>query len=972
MQEQPDGPAAVRLDHVRPAAPRAEEPRPAEVAPPEKNKIERFPNPAVALAKRGSRSFSFECGIITIMRLEKLVIRGFKSFVDEVTFDFKKNFTAIVGPNGSGKSNISDAIRWVLGEQRLKALRGKLAHDVIFSGSEKLTRLGMASVELHLDNSDHRLPLAYRDVVISRKVFRDGESEYRINKAEVRLQDLLILLAQGKFGQKSFAVIGQGMITHFLNSSAQERKLFFDEATGVKEFQIKRDHAINKLIRTEEHLQQADVLLGEIAPRLHSLTRQVKRFERREKIAEELRESQIAYYGGVWKELMHDLVAERAAHAHKAEAITGREKKYAAVQREVDAIAQESSQRERYEKLQHEHNILLEQKSRLLKEEAVMKGKLELEHERQGQLRLVWLQRKKDELAHDEVQYTSELRLLQEEMRRLKREADTHEEQLRVLHEELHAEEKELLNMRTNFDQQAHAVPMPEIRAQLTKLFDEQEQFLRDLLATRSLEEFKIVQARAKHFTKNFAAFLDQLNSESEEEKEIAQRAQLAMQEFGKRIEDKRGERANVQRAANDLRVRFETTKAKSAMLVHTLQRVSDNRKTVAHEEHALEKQGGNGTNSERARYAAALEEFGKKLAACDRDLEKVRKTLDEFHEIEERKKTHLVALQKQLHNFQREISALQHDANTIEIQIARRETHQEDLAQEIRRVAEPAILHAIFQFAGTPGAHEELRRRCETLQRQIAIIGAVDEETRTEYQQTKERHDFLEEQTRDLAKSLTSLEKIIDELDTTIHTQFQKNFKKINSEFEKYFRLLFGGGNARLTMMTEQEQKEEAPLPADGAIIETGETGAAEALANRPSPGRDFLGKKKKREKIVAGIEMMASPPGKKVVHVTALSGGEKSLAALALLCAIIAHNPSPFVVLDEVEAALDEENSEKVAAILHKLAEKTQIIIITHNRATMRAVDILYGVTMGSDGKSHILSVALKEAEALAKKSA
>ncbi|HLD21856.1 MAG TPA: AAA family ATPase, partial [Patescibacteria group bacterium] len=155
------------------------------------------------------------------MRLNTLTLHGFKSFADKTTFNFTKNFTAIVGPNGSGKSNISDAIRWVLGEQSSKTLRTKQGADVIFGGSDALSRLGMAQVELHLDNSDGRIPLDYTEVVIARKIFRTGESEYRINNAPVRLQDIVMILAKAKFGQKSYAVIGQGMITHFLNATPQ-------------------------------------------------------------------------------------------------------------------------------------------------------------------------------------------------------------------------------------------------------------------------------------------------------------------------------------------------------------------------------------------------------------------------------------------------------------------------------------------------------------------------------------------------------------------------------------------------------------------------------------------------------------------------------------------------------------------------------------------------------------------------------
>jgi len=191
------------------------------------------------------------------MYLKRLDIQGFKSFASKVALEFPdakkddKGITAIVGPNGSGKSNSSDAIRWVLGEQSMKTLRGKKAEDLIFSGSKKRSRLGFAEVSLYLDNSDHIAPIDYEEIVVTRRLYRSGDSEYLLNKKPVRLADILMLLAKAKFAQKTYSVIGQGMIDSILIAPPSERKDFFDEAAGVKEFQIKRNTALNKLKNME-------------------------------------------------------------------------------------------------------------------------------------------------------------------------------------------------------------------------------------------------------------------------------------------------------------------------------------------------------------------------------------------------------------------------------------------------------------------------------------------------------------------------------------------------------------------------------------------------------------------------------------------------------------------------------------------------------------------------------------------------
>lgn len=244
------------------------------------------------------------------MFLEKLEIQGFKSFANKNLLVFpgvleggRRGLTAIVGPNGSGKSNVADAVRWVLGEQSMKTLRGKKSEDVIFSGSVKLGRLGMAEVSLFLNNESGQAPLDYSQIVLTRRLYRDGASEYLINGSRARLIDIQIMLAKANFGQRTYSVIGQGMVEGFLNTSLAERKEFFDEATGIKQYQIKRDEALNKLLLSYENLGQANMILMEIEPRLRSLTKQVNRLQRRGELESELKELSLTYYRKLWHEI---------------------------------------------------------------------------------------------------------------------------------------------------------------------------------------------------------------------------------------------------------------------------------------------------------------------------------------------------------------------------------------------------------------------------------------------------------------------------------------------------------------------------------------------------------------------------------------------------------------------------------------------------------------------------------------------
>ena len=250
------------------------------------------------------------------MYLKKLEIKGFKSFATETGFDFlpKCNtdvekgcgITAIVGPNGSGKSNISDAVRWVMGEQSMKNLRGKKSEDVIFSGSEKKGKLSMASVALIFDNSDKTMPVEFDEVIITRKIYRNGESEYLVNDARVRLIDVVDILARTGIGKESHCVVGQGMTDAILNATPIERRGIIEDAAGVKHFQLRKVRAIKKLDRTKDNLDQVQTLITEVTPHLRSLRRQAKKASQGKKVYEQLKSTQKQYFALVWSSLYQE------------------------------------------------------------------------------------------------------------------------------------------------------------------------------------------------------------------------------------------------------------------------------------------------------------------------------------------------------------------------------------------------------------------------------------------------------------------------------------------------------------------------------------------------------------------------------------------------------------------------------------------------------------------------------------------
>lgn len=385
------------------------------------------------------------------MYLEKLEIQGFKSFAHKnklvfsgIISDEKRGLTAIVGPNGSGKSNIADAVRWALGEQSIKTLRGKKSEDVIFSGSDKKSQLGLAEVSLFLNNEEniinHKKDLksgnvniadkkeierdeisaeseekkeeksnnnnldkilrTCPEIIISRRVYRSGESEYYLNNSRCRLSDIQMLLAKANFGQKTYSVIGQGMVDNFLNSSASERKDFFDEATGVKQFQIKRDSALSKLESSYENLQQVDMLLSEIRPRLKSLSRQMDKLKKREELESNLKNTQIKYYSHLFSNISSKLDLANTKYLELDKIKISKETNLLNLNEELNQI-RATDNYSKINELQPRLRDILEQKNNLEKRIAKINLELESQLESQGKFDLSWLSSKSAELKKD-------------------------------------------------------------------------------------------------------------------------------------------------------------------------------------------------------------------------------------------------------------------------------------------------------------------------------------------------------------------------------------------------------------------------------------------------------------------------------------------------------------------------------------------------------------------------------------------
>lgn len=723
------------------------------------------------------------------MYLRRLEIQGFKTFAQHTVLEFhtdggRRGLTGIVGPNGSGKSNIADALRWVMGEQSLKLLRSKRSEDVIFSGTSKKPRAGFSEVHMTLVN-DGRTDIDLPEVVVSRRLYRDGQSEYEINKKQVRLTDVVMLLAQCGIGQRTYSVIGQGMVDAVLVAAPAERKEFFDEAAGLRPFQLKRTASLNKLDSAQDNVKQIDLLLREIEPRLASLERQAKRLQQRETLEAELKMIEGQYFGASWAKLKLGLTTASTA---------------------------------------------------------VISAQTEFEKK--------------------------------------SKEAESIDQEFRLMEKAEPASEA-----------------MKQARANLDLLRDERTKLRERQIRLESKMEVAKVVAQKPWSPLSLSKIIEEIDGVTRAHEELESLVAAASPDM------------------DAIKVAVSKLRVQSGDLLAKLQRPAPEEPTKAPIDPTIER--------EMGEIVQALQVLAEKTIQAEKALTTLASQEDEGRKS-------LFAVQHRISAKRAEVQIAERRLSEASVESARLEARKEGFFNELRQFS-PLLESEIEQLAvlhGNAGNDfDELRAKMSKLRSQLEWIGGIDPETIKEYEETKKRFEDLSAQTVDLKQAIASLETIISELDKTIKERADIAFRQLDQEFSTYFKKLFNGGEAHILKVSA----------ADTALAEDGQEESEE------------------------GIEIQATPPGKRLKAIGLLSGGERALTSIALICAIMAINPSPFVVLDEVDAALDESNSRKFAEIIDSLADRTQFVVVTHNRATMNKANVLYGVTMGEDGASQLLSVKL-----------
>lgn len=749
------------------------------------------------------------------MHLKHLTINGFKSFAKKSELEFSSSITAIVGPNGSGKSNVAEGFRFVLGEQSPSKMRGKKGEDLIWGGSDQVSRGNRAAVSILLDNQKRVFPLDFDEINLERVVHRDGQNEYLINGSVVRLKDVQEVLAAANIGPSGHHIISQGEADRILSASNKERREMIEDALGLKSYQYKKVEAEKKLQKTKENIEKVESLRREVAPHLRFLEKQVKKLERAAEIRIQLRDAYSEYlkrediYLASWQDRLTTLLNPLSGKIKEIEVALS-------VARDILESKKHDVKRDQLVSAERTLSTTREAHQSLLREVGALEGQINF-----LERRIADNKRKQGDSANINIPY-----------------ADI---------------DKLVTTLEKETNQAIKSDDLSHLRRSLGDIVHSLRQFL-----SRAIER-------------------PGSDSEEEAEYEDLKKQKGSLDE---KLKSAVADEVKAEKAYQEIRSAIESDQSES------------------------------------------------------RDAER-----EVFKLVNERREAEV------------ELSRLEFEKSGVERD---REDFKRELQEAVALLGRDATMYLEYKVDATKAEIEkedrtkqrDRRHELEKLKIRLEELGGANVELEAEYKTVKDRDDFLAREIADLTISVAKLEELIVELEAQLDERFSEGITKISAEFNRFFALMFGGGEATLSQVKIETRKRKGELDEGEIEVEETETGKTET-----------------------GIEIGVKLPNKRVKGLDMLSGGERALTSIALIFAMSQVNPPLFVILDETDAALDEANSRRYGDMIEALSRKSQLILITHNRETMSRASILYGVTMTGDGVSKLLSVKLDDALAVAK---
>ncbi|MDR0290635.1 MAG: AAA family ATPase [Treponema sp.] len=930
------------------------------------------------------------------MFLKHLSILGFKSFADRTEIEFADGITALLGPNGCGKSNVVDAVKWVLGEQASKSLRAEKMEDVIFNGTETRKPLNVAEVTLTIANETGLLPLDMPEVEIKRRLYRSGESEYSINSQPVRLKEVRELFWDTGVGKAAYSVMEQGKIDQVLSSKPDERRYLFEEAAGITRFKVRGAEAERNLAKTSENMRQVELVLHEVKRSYDSLKIQSEKTLKFRALRDEifnceldiqlLRLKQFRYE----RDERNEVVRRRSADRDRIRAEMEAESK--ALEAHMDEV--NSMEAQLVEMQKNIYGLALEKNAkenaaRLLGEQR-NEGKIKIE---QNEAREKQVNYKIEELNDDAASQDEAARELQKQAAGIEENIHSFEENIQLAstrigdnekavqkaEAEIHGLEKEQAVFEKHLAQITDDIvaeldaglkkagysaaerrtieaSMNETLGKLRTVLSGRETIVRDLSAAA---DAGLSGAEIKRIADGLAAGLAEAAADAEKALALFENyrshSPLFLDEFlapegiitrkraldaqirdakdgieGRRqlIKSLLGENANLSAKINEYRITLEDLRVNLARMNAQVKSAEEQAKLIRRElagQEAMLKNIRDELFLDRKR----LEEIDERITDTHSEIAEIEqkginltKELEKLEQNIQKRSGDVAGTQEVIKKRTAELAKVQESLEKIHLELVQSETEIKNIQDNFRENHSRDLMEfeeRIFTITAHPA---DLREKLAAARSQMKELGSVNLMAPEEFTETKERYEFLSSQIADLEKARKDLEDLTAEIRTESSELFTKTYNRIKKNFHNMFRRLFGGGRAELLLSDPNH------------VLES-------------------------------GIEIFAQPPGKKLEHISLLSGGERSMTAVALLFATYMVKPSPFCLLDEIDAALDDANVGRFVQLLREFGSTSQFIVITHNKKTVTGASTLLGITMEESGVTKLIAVRLEHGE-------
>jgi len=931
------------------------------------------------------------------MFLKRLSILGFKSFADRTEIEFNDGITALLGPNGCGKSNVVDAVKWVLGEHAIKSLRAEKMEDVIFGGTESRKPLNVAEVSLSIANEAGLLPMDMPEIEIKRRLYRSGESEYFINGAQVRLKDIRELFWDTGVGKTAYSVMEQGKIDQILSSKPEERRYLFEEAAGITRFRERGAEAERNLAKTQENVRQVELILNEVKRSHDSLKIQSEKTLKYRALRDTtfnyeldiqlLRLKQFRYERDERNETLRrrtqdrdriraEMEAENKALEANMDEVNSMEAHLVELQKNIYGFALEKNARENEIRLFNEqrsdNKLKIGQNEE--REKQIIHKITELKNDASGQDAVVSDLRSQCESIEENIRaFEENIQLAASRIKENEKEVRRAEEEIHDIEKELSSLEKDLAKITDDIVTELDAglkkagysaaerrnaeTALYETLGRIRTVLSGREALTRDLAAAANVSP--IDAAELGRIAETLSASLAEAACDAEKAASLFQSYRehspvfiddfLAPQgiitrkraldtqirtskdnieERRRKMKTLRSDNINLLAKIDEYRATLENMKVNRAQMNVRAQSAEEQARLIRRE---LSGQEGllNNIQDELTLYRKRLEEIEGRISEVQKDIagieEKTAAFTAELGKLEKdiRKRNDNVAGKKEVINKRMaELSKVQEALEKIHMELVQSETEIKNIQENFRESHSRDLLEFEERIFTITAAPAELREKLASVRSQMKDLGSVNLMAPEEYAETKQRYDFLNNQMADLEKARKDLEDLTSEIRQESSALFLETYNRIKKNFHNMFRRLFGGGRAELRLSDPNH------------VLES-------------------------------GIEIFAQPPGKKLEHLSLLSGGECSMTAVALLFATYMVKPSPFCLLDEIDAALDEQNVGRFVHLLREFSDSSQFIIITHNKKTVTGAGTLLGVTMQESGVTKLITARLEHGE-------